>query len=167
MLYLKKDTSNGYAWFFHGAIGIKPQYINMYPRYPEGKDIPGKFPEVDPIKPRDGDNLGCINSLNSPYLEPTDHVEIVIVPGLHLGAEYYNKDAARAHQPVMNLYFALYWAQMFTTERQATLMRRIALREVRASFLTAGFGDQPQSIGDLAADWRVTPMSLDEAIGGR
>ena len=167
VLYLKKKTDSGYAWFFHGAIGIKPQYINAYLRYPEGKDIPGKFPEVDPIKPSDGDDLGYINSLNSPYLEPTDHIEIVIVPGLHIAAEYYNKDAKRDHQPMMNLYFALYWAQMFTMEKQATLIRRIALREVHADFLTVGFGEMPQTIGELADAWGVTPMSLDQAIGGR
>ena len=166
VLYLARSTNSGYAWFFHGAIGIKPQYINMYLRYPEGKDIPSKFPAVDPIKPTDGDDLGYVNSLISPYDKPTDHVEIVIVPGLHLAAEYYNKDAARAHQPVMNLLFALYWAQMFTTVRHAPLIRRIALREVPATFLTVGFGDQPQDIDDLEEEWGVTPMSLDEA-GGR
>jgi len=167
ILYLDKNTNSGYPWFFHGAIGIKPQYINMYLRYPEGKDIPGKFPSVDSIKPSDGDDLGYVNSFNSPYDEPTDHVEIVIIPGIHLGAEYYNKDAVRAHQPVMNVYFALYWAHMFTKEREGTLIRRIALREVPAAFLTVGFGDLPQEMGDdLQKDWGVKPMSLDEAIGG-
>lgn len=167
ILYLAKSTSSGYAWFFHGAIGIKPQWINAYLRFPEGKEIPGKFPEVDPIRPSNGDDLGYLNSLNSPYEEPTDHIEIVIPPGLHIGCEYYNKDSDRAHQPVMNLLFALYWVQIFTKERHTNLIRRIALREIPAAFLMVGFGDTPQDMGsDLQKEWNAKPVSLDEAIGG-
>lgn len=167
ILYLDTSTNSGYPWFLHGSIGIKPQYINMYPRFPEGKDIPGKFPNVDPIKPASGDDLGYVNSLNSPYEEPTDYIEYVIPPGLHLGAEYYNKDTARTHRPVLNLLFALYWVQTFTKEKHANLIRRIAAREVPAAFLTVGFGDFPQELGDkLKEDWKVEPMSLDEALGG-
>jgi len=163
ILYLDPSTNSGYPWFFHGAIGIKPQFVNMYLRFPEGKDIPGKFPKVDPIKPGSGDDLGYVNSLNSPYEEPTDWVEIVIPPGQHLGAEYYDKDN-RNHQPVMNLLFALYWVQIYTKEKNPAQIRRIANREVPAAFLTVGFGDVPLELGDtLKKDWRVEPMSLEEA----
>jgi len=162
ILYLDTETNSGYPWFFHGAIGIKPQYINAYLRYPEGKDIPGKFPDVDPIRPSSGDDLGYINELLSPYDEPTDHVEIVITPLQHMGIEYYNKDSARAHQPVLNLNFMLYWVQFFG--REHALTRRIALREVPAAFLTAGFGDVPVDLGDkLRSSWKVEPLSLEEA----
>jgi hypothetical protein len=166
ILYLSTSTNSGYPWFFHGAIGIKPQYVYMYPRFPEGKEIPGKFPNVDPIRPSEGDVLGYLNSLNSPYEEPTDYVEWVIPPGLSVGAEYYNYDT-KAHQPVLNLLFALYWVQLFTKEKQASLIRRIAAREVPASFLTVGFGDIPQELGDtLKKEWKVEPMTLDQALGG-
>jgi len=138
----------------------------MYPRFPEGKEIPGKFPNVDPIRPGSGDDLGYVNSLKSPYEEPSDYVEYVIPPGLHLGAEYYNQDADRAHQPVLNLLFALYWAQFFKPEKHAMIIRKIALREVPAAFLTVGFGDYPIELGDrLKSDWGVEPISLEEAGG--
>ena len=168
ILYLVDTTNSGDPWFFHGSIGIMPQQIFMYPRFPEGSDIPGKFPNVDPIKPNAGDLLGYVNSLKSPYLEPTDYVEYVITPKLHLGAEYNNKDSERSHQPVLNLFFALYWFKPLRLETNARLISRIALREVPASFLTVGFGDLPQDMGDtLMKDWGVAPMSLEKAVGGR
>jgi len=164
ILYLDTETNSGYPWFLHGAIGIKPHQIRMYLRFPEGKDIPGKFPAVDPIRPGSGDPLGYINELNSPYEEPTDHIEIVIPPGVHIGAEYYNTDTERAHQPVMNLYFALYWVQFFSKEKNPAIIRRIANREIPAAFLTVGFGNRPHELGDeLKKSWKVEPISLEEA----
>lgn len=170
ILYLDVTTNSGYPWILHGSIGIMPQYIYMYPRFPEGKDIPGKFPNVDPIRPSAGDLLGYVNSLKSPYEEPTDYIEYVIPPKLHISAEYYNKDAARAHQPVLNLLFALYWFQALTEKKNARLISQIAARSVPAAFLTVGFGDFPQELGDtLKKEWAVEPMSLEEALapGGR
>ncbi len=165
LLYLDSTTNNGFPWFYHGAIGIRPQQINMYLRYPESKDIIGKFPGVDPIRPGSGDDFGYVNQLNSPFEEPTDHAELVLIPGQELGAEFYNKDPdSRTHQPVLNLLFALYWVQFFSKEKNAGLIRRIASRDVPATFLTVGFGDVPFELGDtLARDWKATPMSLEAA----
>lgn len=164
ILYLDTSTNSGWPWLLHGGIGIMPQYIYMYPRFPEGKEILGKFPNVDPIKPSAGDLLGYVNSLKSPYEEPTDAVEYVIPPKLHIGAEYFNKDTRRAHNPVMNLLFSVYWFQTFTRAQHPHLIAAIAKRMVPAAFLTVGFGDLPQELGsDLAEDWKVEPMSLDEA----
>jgi len=166
ILYLDEATDNNFPWIFHGAIGIKPQYINMYLRFPEGQTIPGKFPELDQIKPSSGDDLGYINSLNSPYESPTDFVEIVIPPKIHLGAEYYNKDPNRKHQPVLNLLFALYWFEIFNPSRHASIIRKIALREVPAAFLTVGFADRPYQMGTaLQNDWKAIPLKLEDAGG--
>ena len=169
ILYLDVATNSGWPWFLHGGMGIMPQYIYMYPRFPEGKDIPGKFPNVDPIKPGSGDLLGYVNSLKSPYEEPTDFFEYVIPPKLHIAAEYYNKDTEKAHQPVMNLLFALYWFQALTRAKHPDLISGIATRRVPAAFFTVGFGDFPQELGDtLRKEWDVEPMSLEEAArGGR
>jgi len=177
ILYLEDYTHSGYAWFYHGALGIKPQFVNAYPRFPEEKDLPGKFPELDPIRPSSGDDLGYINSLNSPYEEPTDHLEIVITPKQHIGIEYYNKDASYRHQPVLHILFCLYWAQIFNDATYTNIIRRIALREIPASFFTAGFGEYPVEMEDkLKKEWgvdgkegRYSPMSLSDAakLGGR
>jgi hypothetical protein len=165
VLFLDTSTNSGYPWFLHGSIGIKPEYILAYLRYPEGKEIPGKFPEVDPIKPSSGDFLGYINSTKSPYDSPTDYVELVITPHRHIGVEYYNIDPNRAHQPVLNLYFALYWFQPLNPKTHARLISRIAARDVPAAFFTVGFSDLPEDLGDtLKVDWKVEPMSLDSAL---
>jgi hypothetical protein len=167
ILYLDATTNSGYAWFFHGSIGIKPEQVLMYLRFPEGKEIPGKFPNIDPIRPSAGDDVGYINEEKSPYDNPTDYVEIVIPPLTHMGAEFYNKDSARAHRPVLNLLFALYWVKFFDPEKEKNIVRRIASRDVPAHFMTVGFGDIPVELGDrLRADWGVKPISLDEALRG-
>jgi hypothetical protein len=167
ILFLDQTTNAGLPWFFHGAFGIRPQYVNMYLRFPEGDIIPGKFPSLDPIRPSAGDNISPINSLVSPYEQPTDFVEIVIPPLQHIAAEYYNKDAERNHNPVLNLLFCLYWVQFFTPAKHADLISGIASRKYPATYLTVGFGDHPQPIGEqVQKDWKVTPLSLDEAAGG-
>jgi hypothetical protein len=174
LLYLDTTINAGQPWFMHGAFGIKPQQVNMYLRMPEGQTIPGKFPYINPVRPASGDDFGYINSLNSPYEEPTDWVEVVLPPGMHISAEYYNKDAERTIRPVLNILFAVYWVELFTPEKNPDLIANIAGRKyegAKASFLTVGFGDWPENMGDmLITDWKVKPMSLDEArklYGGR
>ncbi len=171
ILYLDSSTNSGYPWILHGSIGIKPEYIYMYPRFPSGKDIPGKFPNLDPVRPSSGDNLGYVSSNESPYEEPTDFIEYVIPPHQDIGFEFYNKDPDRSHQPVLNILFAVYWFEILTPDKHGKLISKIASRDVPAAFMTVGFGDTPLDLGStLRTDWKVTPMTLDEAIslgGGR
>lgn len=173
ILYLSTTTNAGRPWFFHGAFGVKPQQINMYLRYPEGNVIPGKFPNVDPIRPASGDDISPLNGLVSPYEQPTDYHEVVLQPLQHMGSEYYNKDPSRNHQAVLNILFCLYWARLFTPDKHATLISDIAARRyegARAAFLSVGYGDFPYEIGpQTQKDWGITPMSLEEAmaLGGR
>lgn len=165
ILYLDRTTNAGYPWILHGSIGIKPEYIYMYPRFPSGKDIPGKFPNLDPIRPSMGDNVGYVNSAQSPYEEPTDYIEYIIPPLLKIGFEFYNKDPDRSHQPVLNILFAVYWLDIFKPETHGKLISKIALREIPAAFMTVGFGDTPIDFGDaLRKEWGIEPMKLDEAI---
>lgn len=172
ILYLDSSTSVGWPWFYHGAFGIQPQYVQMYLRYPEGEIIPGKFPACDPIRPTSGDQITPLTGLNSPYEQPTDYVEVVIQPKIHLGCEYFNQDEKRNHQPVLNILFCLYWVQLFNKLTHPTLITDIALKRYRgekAHILAVGFGDFPHDLGpELQKDWKITPMSLDEAsaLGG-
>lgn len=167
ILYLKDSTNQGYAWILHGGIGLRPQQILMYPRFPEGKTIPGLFPNLDPIKPSAGEYLGYVSSQQSPYRQPTDYYEYVIPPHQRLAAEYYNQDDDRSHQPVLHLLFAVYWFQVIN-QTHSDLVTKIADRKVPASFLTVGFHDAPENLGEkLMTDWGVTPLTLDEAAGGR
>lgn len=173
ILYLESTTKVGLPWFFHGAFGLKPNAINMYLRYPEGDVIPGKFPAVDPIRPAAGDDISALNGIVSPFEQPTDYHEVVIAPQQHISAEYYNKDLLRAFQPIINIYFALYFAQIYKAETQPMQIANIAARKYegdKANFLTVGFGDQAEDIApQVSKDWGVTPMNLDDAmsLGGR
>lgn len=187
LLLLKSSTDSGWPWFFHGAFGIDPQYINMYLRYPEGDIIPGKFPNIDPIRPQAGDNISMLNSLVSPYEQPTDFNEVIIIPTKEIGAEYYNVDEIRRHNPVLNILFCLYWVQLFRYDTHPSLIADMALKRyegAKATFLQHGFGNQPEELGpQLAKDWGLVAsageqkkgltysgiFSLDEAaaLGGR
>ncbi len=174
ILYLDKTTSVGFPWFYHGAFGIKPQYISMYLRFPEGDIIPGKFPNIDPISPAAGNRISDLNELVSPYEQPTDYQEVVLPPLTEMGAEYYNQDADRNHNPVLNILFCLYWTQIFKPgTNYDNLISRIALRSIPATYLTVGFGDHPQDMGpQMMQDWLgkgEEPLTLDEAaaLGGR
>lgn len=156
LLFLDTQTDRGFPWFLHGAIGIKPQYIRAYLRYPETKGIPGKFPKGGPIRPQSGEDLGYIDSINSPYTVPSDQVEIVIVPNVHLGVEYYNIDKNRAHRPVLNLQFRLYWFKPILDEN--TIIQFIR-GKIPWRPLTVGFENR---VPFIYTDWRVQPLPNDE-----
>jgi len=165
ILYLSSTTNAGLPWFYHGAFGVKPQHINIYLRYPEGDIIPGRFASLDPIRPTSGDDISPLRSQVSPYEVPTDYHEVVIQPLQHLGAEYYNKDEDRNHQPVLNIMFCLYWVEIFTPTTNPALIANIASRRIPATFLTVGFGNQPHEMGpQMEQDWCATPMSINEAM---
>jgi len=164
ILYMKDSTDAGYPWLMYGAIGWKPHQVFVYPRIPEGSDIPPKFPEIDPIQPSAGNFTGYYSGHESPYDEPTDFFEYVIVPGLHVGHEFYNYHP-KTINPVANILFALYHFQLFKPDgKDNRIIRDIALRHVPAAFLTVGYTSKPKTLGDtLKKDWDAVPISLEEA----
>jgi len=169
ILYLDTTTDKGFPWLLHGAIGWKPHQILVYPRIPEGKNIcPGRWGELDPIKPSSGDLLGFVSGAESPYDEPTDYFEYVIPPKMHVGHEFYNRDSV-AHNPVANILFMLYHIQLFTPQvagvgKHNRIIRDMALRHVPAAFLTVGFTSEPVELGTkVQEDWKATPITLDVA----
>lgn len=167
LLYLPTPTSHGYAWIMHGSIGVKPEQIRVYVRYPSGQDVYGRFPNIDPIRPTNGDAVGYVSSQESPYEEPTDWLEIVLIPSIDISFEFYNTDDARSHQPVLNILFATYWFEVLKPENpvHARLISKIAAREVPAAFFQIGFGDTPINFNEvLKKEWGVTPLKLDEAL---
>jgi len=168
ILYMDTTTDRGLPWVLHGAIGWKPHQIMVYPRIPEGSDVPGKFPDIDPVIPSAGNRTGFYSGMESPYDVPTDFMEYIIPPKTHISHEFYNLDT-EIHNPVANILFALYHFQIFTpliatpapTNR---IIRDIALRHIPAAFFTVGFTSNPLPLGDtLREDWKVSPISLDEA----
>jgi len=165
ILYLDSATNSGFPWILHGSIGITPPYLLMYPRFPSGGDLYGKWPELAPARPSSGDKFSYVSEKESPYDNPTDFIEYVIPPKLDISFDFYNTDSSRDAQPVLNLLFALYWFEVLTPERHARLIGKIAAREVPAAYLKVGFGYAPLSMSDvIRKEWRATPMSLEEAI---
>mgnify|MGYP000430345762 CR=1 FL=1 len=164
-LYIDAALSpGGWPWFLHGSIGIKPELVWMYPRYPSGKTIPGKLPNLDPIRPGSGDSMGYVDSRKSPFENPTDWVEYVILPYYRIGFEFYNKDPDFSHKPRLHLLFSLYHVQMLNPDSHSTLIGRIARREIPAAFLRHGWADTPEELGrTLISEWNAAPLSLDEA----
>ncbi|KKL93707.1 hypothetical protein LCGC14_1871940, partial [marine sediment metagenome] len=164
VLFLSEEGDQGLPWILHGGFGIKPNWINVYFRFPEAQDIRGRFPNLDPVSPPAGDNTGYINGLISPYEKPMDTSEIIITPKQHVSAEYYNKDPDYAHQPVINLIFVVYWFQALSRSMHKTLIADIAMRRKPAAFFTVGFGQDPISYdGMLETAWNETVMTLEEA----
>jgi len=168
ILFLDTTTDKGFPWIMHGAIGWKPHQILVYPRIPEGSNIPGKFPNIDAIQPSAGNLTGYYSGSESPYDEPTDFMEYIIPPKMHVGHEFYNKDD-KAHNPVANILFALYHMQMFQPTKEGVgkhnrIIRDIALRHVPAAFFTVGFTSEPQTLGETTIkDWDAKFLKLDEA----
>lgn len=165
LLYLQETTGGGFPWFMHGAFGVWPPQVRMYPRFPEGDgEVSGRFPGVDPIRPQQGNDLGYIDYRNSPYEVPTDHIPVVLPPQEILGAEFYNLDDDKTHNPVLNVLFALYFCQIFKPRKHADIISDIANGYKGANFLCVGYGDHSENMTDtLIKDWGIEPMPLDEA----
>ncbi len=164
ILYLDATTNANWPWFFHGAVGFKHQNVLVYPRIPERQDQPGRFPELDPVQPNAGDRLGFITGLESPYEQPSDWLEWIIPPRVHVDVEFYNLDEDRNHRPVCNLLFALYHFQILNPDTHQNLIRSIALRQVPAAFFKTGFGDNSMELGgDIKKSWDATELTIDRA----
>ena len=166
LLKLPTSTNAGYPWIMHGSIGIKPEWILMYIRYPKGQTYAGQWPGLSSPRPRDGDKFAYVSYRESPYEEPTDWAELVIVPKQEPGFEFYNADPDRAHQPVLNLLFAVYWFRLLDPDDpdDAVIIGKIARREVPAAFLMAGVGNKPVSMGsELRKEWDAKPINLMDA----
>lgn len=163
ILFMKTSTDAGFPWILHGAIGWKPHQIFVYPRFPEGSDIPAKFPEIDPIQPSAGNFTGYYSGRESPFNKPTDFMEYVLPPGQHVGHELYNYDD-KAHNPVANILFALYHFRLLKPGTAWNRkIRDIALGKP-ATFLTVGYTSDPLPLGDtLKKDWDAVPITLEDA----
>jgi len=160
VIYIDKATP---PRILHGAIGIKPNSIRLYIRYPEGSDIIGKPPNVNPPTPSSGSDYGYLTGEESPYDEPTDYMELVIPPKIHLSFEYYNTDSI-AHTPALNLQFMLYEVQLLTDKK---LIQLIATRKIPCAFRICGTVYKQISYEQiLRKDWKIDPLTLDEASKG-
>lgn len=170
LLYMSSYTSpDGHPWFYHFAIGIKPVGIRAWVRYPETTDIPGKFPELDPISPSNDENLGYFTWDDSPYEEPTEFTEMVLMPKTRIGIEYYNT-TAETQRPVLNIETMVYKFQVLDKINHPNIIAQIANGQRPAALFRVGYGVKPAAMEQgLMSAWRVELMSLDQAmaLGGK
>jgi hypothetical protein len=169
LLYLDTYTSSdGYPWFYHFAIGIKPVGIRAWVRYPETQDIPGKFPVLDPISPSNDEDLGYFTWDDSPYEAPTEFTEMVLMPKTRIGLEYYNT-TGETQRPVLSIVTMVYKFEVLDKVTHPQLISQIANGQRPAAFFRVGYGVRPIAMEQgMINAWRVELMTLDQAqaLGG-
>jgi hypothetical protein len=157
----------------HGAIGIKPNYVYCYARYPLASSYFGRWPAVQPPQPANGDQFARFSGYDSPYEDPTDAVELVIPPGIDTSYQFFLQGKQTQTQPLLNLRFAYYQVDIFNPNGQnfeKNLIGAIARRSVPASYLTCGPAQYPIGFGNTnqANNFSVPPITLAQAqaLGG-
>lgn len=171
MLYMNSYISpDGYPWFYHFALGIKPVGIRAWIRYPETTDIPGKFPELDPISPTNNEDLGYFTWEDSPYEGPTEYTEMVLMPKTRISLEYYNT-TSETQKPVLNISTMVYRFEVLDKISNPHLISQIASGQRPAALFRIGYGVRPTAMEQgLQNAWRAELMTLEQAIalsGGR
>lgn len=156
--------------FLHGAIGVKPSYVRVYPRYPQNESFMGKWPSLNPPQPQNGDPFAYFDGVESPYDTPTDFRQLVIPPGLHMSFQFFLPPQYDQVQPLLNLRFAFYVSQLFDPidgpDWQKNLVGMIATSKVRSTFLTVGSGEQPLSITRINMPVEAVSIEAAAALGG-
>jgi len=103
ILFLDKGTKK----VLHGAIGIYPNSMRQYTRYPEGQARRGSWDNLTAPSANTGDDYGYVSGDDSPYGRPTDENEFFIPPNVSISFDFFNPDN-RDRQPKLNLRFREY-----------------------------------------------------------
>lgn len=156
ILYLDDGKNQGMPWFMWGSFGVRPRWIRMYIKYPEGGTHVGKIPNLDPLRPQQGDDFGYIDSSRSPYDDPTDYYEVILPPFTKVGAEYYNTHPERRLTPTLNLMFQIVWFKPISSD----LIDDIMNRRVPHRLFTAGHVGYllPYKLSEY---WDLEPVTWD------
>lgn len=136
----------GKSVLLHGAIGIKPNYVFCYARYPLASSYFGRWPAVQPPQPANNDQFARFSGYDSPYEEPTDVVELMIPPGIDTSYQFTIQGKYPPVQPLLKLRFAYYNVQVFNPSGQPyeqNLIGAIARRSAPAAYFTCGPAQYP------------------------
>jgi hypothetical protein len=168
----------------HGAIGFGPYNFRAYVRYPDksGANM-GLWPTTGSPVVSNGDKLANIDSDDSPYHEPTDAAEMVVVPGKDISIQFFNVRSSGAdfsqtpdsQQPILNLSFARYKFEILKPGdvRSNILIRKMMYGEMEGNFriLPVGFGENLIKFDstDLSLRWGskenpLSPVTWEQAI---
>jgi hypothetical protein len=167
VLYLPSEETS----LLHGAIGVYPNWVRVYPRYPQNENYMGKWSSLNPPQPQNLDPFAYFDGTQSPYESPTDFRELVIPPKLHLSFVFASPGDYPPTIPRLNLLFAYYNCQFFNPNGRAyerKLISGIASRSIPADYLTMGAAERPLSYGKVMPVYKVNPIDLETAasLGG-
>lgn len=175
-----------YPQLLHGSVGVFPNNFQMYVRYPtKAGNLHGVWPTTSPQDAGAGDELGNVDGDDSPYHDPTDALELVLVPGADPSFRFFNTrssatdEKADSEQPVLNAQFARYGFEILNPllrgaevptnavrramkKRANVLIRKIMFGEFEDRFrwLPVGSGESLIDMpGDLVTRWRSEGVS--------
>lgn len=153
----------------HVGIGIFPEFIKMYVKYPEGTEAMYKPPTLPSPDIPNGSSYGMVTGKESPYDEPTDATELFIPPQTHVGFQFYNPDEDTV-EPILNIIGRVYKLEVFRPyapekrEYYHDIIRKMAKRIIPCAFGICGNPENPLQFDPrFESAWKVKPISLDEA----
>ncbi len=172
LLYLENYTDGaGFPHLYHCGIGIRPHGLRMYQRLPETQEIiGGKFDGLNPVAPNANEDLAYITSEDSPFDNPTEASEFILLPKTRTSFEFYNNETCVV-RPVLNVMAMKYCIQPLNNITHSNLITQIARGQRPASLFRVGYSNKP-----IAADaalqkaWNMELFkNMDAAIrlGGR
>lgn len=148
----------------HGSIGVYPNTMRMYTRYPEGSKKLGTWPNLNTASSSSGDDYGFISGEDSPYKTPTDELELFVPPGVEISHEFFNPED-RPREPKLNLRFRKYKinALDWNNDGHKKSIKRILSPGSPMPIAPVGTFDNKYSY-DLQDTWGVRPMPRSQAF---
>ena len=164
---LKVSLENAGKIIKHVGIGVAPDYMRVYYRFPDGADIT----RVDNTQPTTvGDDKGFVTGFDSPYHEPTDALEFFFPYSI---AATFNNFNPQTLDPTSSNTWPKYNVETMqyrvthldpNNPQDAALIAAMAAGKTQVRLFTMGPPDQPVSYpGTLKTIWEVEPITLREA----
>lgn len=154
IIYMDKGVEK----VLHGSIGIYPDSMRQYLRYPEGGPRRGDWPNLTPIAASNGSDYGYVNGSDSPYHRPTDAAEVFVPPGVSLDYSYYNTDD-RSRQPKLNIRFREYQVDALNPSNNKDRNQIKRIMNPGSPMPVAPVGTMSQKVTyQLEDSWGVQPM---------
>lgn len=152
----------------HVGMGHFPPILRRYTRY--GDIHLREHANIGKPDGRNGDDFGHIDGERSPYEEPTDAEELLVVPNTSIEFNFYNPDNNNDHSPVLNIPMMEYNIKPLNPNRAP---HRKAIKRVASPgspmpiFKAGGLGSQVRY--QLETDWgvpKVKDSQIENIVGG-
>lgn len=169
---LQVSQENASKIIKHVGIGIGPDNVRVYYRYPDGVSLP----KVDNTSPTNvGNDKGFLTGFDSPYGEPTDAMEFFFPYSITASFNFYNPVSfdklASGIWPKLNIEIMQYRVEQLSPSDpfDGQLISAMARGQAQVRLFTIGPPDSPTEYpGSLTSLWNVQPITLRAArrLGG-